>query len=120
MIIRRNADFVTTYFDTISRFPDMMVYDAITIALHTPAREFYISEAQALRFCYQLAKRRKISLKRGTDKYQCVMSLYYMARVKAQSRNIPLRQAVIETLYAPAPRFYMNRSTAYAIIKKHR
>jgi hypothetical protein len=43
-----------------------------------------------------------------------------MSRNTATARGISLRQAVISTIYSEAPRFYINRSTAYSIIKEHR
>lgn len=102
------------------RFPNIAVEDAITIAMHSPAKEFYISERRALQFCTAIRQRRKISLKRGTMKYLCVMTIFYMARGKAANNNTSFRQAVIDTIYSEAPRFYFNLSTAYDILHQSR
>ena len=118
-IRRRNQDFYQVYINTISRFPHIATDDAITIAIHSPAQEYYISEDYAIRYCYALSRRKPISLKRGSAKHLCVMTLFYSARNMARQQNISLRQAIIDVIYSTAPRFYINRSTAYAIIQQH-
>ena len=119
-IIRRNDDFIAVYNDVLRRFPHISPEDAIVIAIHSPAREFYISEIYALKYCYALKSRRPTRLKKGSTKHQCVSTIYHMARHHASAHNTSLRDAVIAVIYNQAPRFYINRSTAYAIIKDHR
>lgn len=119
-IIRRNDDFIAVYNNVLRRFPCIPLEDAVVIAIHSPAREFYISELYAIKYCYALASRRGTRLKRGTAKHQCVSTIYLMARNHAAKHNVSLRDAVIAVIYNQAPRFYINRSTAYAIIKGHR
>lgn len=119
-LLRRNDDFVTVYHDILRRFPNIAIEDAITIAIHSPAREFYTSEVYAIKHCYAIKTRKPLRLKRGSAKHQCISTIYLMARNAATSQGKSLRQAVIDTIYSSAPRFYINRSTAYAIIKNHK
>lgn len=119
-ILRRNDDFVAVFNDVLRRFPHIAIEDAITIAIHSPAREFYTSEVYAIKHCYAIKMRKPLRLKRGSAKHQCISTIYLMARNTATSQGKSLRQAVIDTIYTTAPRFYINRSTAYAIIKNHK
>lgn len=118
-ILRRNDDFFAVYNSILRRFPHIAIEDAITIAIHSPAREFYTSEVYAIKHCYAIKERRPLKLKKGTAKHHCISTIYLMSRNTATARGISLRQAVISTIYSEAPRFYINRSTAYAIIKDH-
>jgi hypothetical protein len=113
----RNADFIRVFKKVVAQFPNISTEDAVIIAIHSPAQEFYISEEKALRYCYNIHNRRPTGIKRGTAKYLCVTTLYYTARQKSRDMNISLRNAIIDVIYSTAPRFYINRSTAYNIIK---
>lgn len=119
-ILRRNEDFIAVYHNILKRFPCIALEDAVTIAIHSPAREFYISEVYALKYCFAIKQRRPTRLKRGSAKHQCVSTIYLMARNHASTNNTSLREAVLAVIYNTAPRFYINRSTAYAILKNHR
>lgn len=116
-ISRRNEDFCNVFRNILIRFPHIATDDAINIAIHSPAREYYISEDRALRYCYRLSARRPLGVKRHSAKYHCITTLYYTARTISRERGITLRQAVIDTIYTQAPRFYISETTAYEITK---
>lgn len=118
--IRRNQDFCNVFDKVLREFPDIPIEDAINIAIHSPAREFYVSENYAIRYCYAMKARKPSRLKKGTAKYLCFTTIYYTARNKANREEITLREAIIKTIYSTAPRFYINRSTAYTILKNTR
>ncbi len=117
-IARRNADFHDVFSNVLKSNPEIVTEDAIRIAIHSPAKEFYFSQRKAVIYCSLLYRKEKIPLKRHSEKRLAISNIYRRARTLMDKSGMPLSQAVVETIYSPAPRFYFNKSTAYSIIRK--
>lgn len=117
-LIRRDEDFFNVYLSVISKNPDITIEDAIRIAIHSPAKEYYISIPKALIYCNKICKRKKLPISPHSEKRIAINNIYNAAVKKSRNENIPLREAVAYTVVNAAPRFYITRSMAREIIHK--
>lgn len=120
----RDRDFMQAYQNILSRYgknaPFIKKETLIRETIFHPAKRFYVSPEQSLRILSQLLRNQKVDFKNPVKK-EMYTTLLHLIKSKLPTDR-PLINIVTETIYTPAPRFYLTLESAsilyYKLIKQ--
>lgn len=122
----RDADFLSAYKKIIISHGKNARYikkeTLLLETIHHPAQRFYVSYEQAHRIITRLWKGQKVTFK---NKLKEKMYIDILEKIKQkQSSDLSLKELIAQTIYSPAPRFYITPESAsilfYQLIKTKR
>lgn len=111
----RDDDFAETYKTVIAGLGKQARFtprqQLIRLTVNHPAKRYYVSYEQASRILSRLLHRKKVTFKNPLKK-EMYMEILKQIRTKKKTTDKPLSQILAETIYSPAPRFYLTVETA--------